>query len=154
MKKIDAINKQILAILQDNGSITNSDLAAQIGLSPATTLERVKKLKKEGIIRKTVALVNPEMVDQNILAWVEISMLDHSSQASKMVRDAIKNISSVLECYHIAGEQDFLMKVVTKDIKTYREIAAEQIAKIPNIGKINSKFVLYIVKEETQIPIS
>ncbi len=153
MKKIDDTNKQILAILQENGSITNSDLAAQIGLSPATTLERVKKLKKEGIIRKTVALVNPEKVDQNILAWVEISMLDHSSQASKMVRDAIRNISSVLECYHIAGEQDFLMKVVTKDIKSYREIAAEQLAKIPNIGKINSKFVLDIVKEETQIPI-
>lgn len=153
MKKIDAINKKILGILQENGSITNSDLASQIGLSPATTLERVKKLKKEGIIRKTVALVNPEKVDQNIQAWVEISMLDHSSQASKMVRDAIRNISSVLECYHIAGEQDFLMKVVTRDIKTYREIAAEQIAKIPNIGKINTKFVLDIVKEETHIPI-
>ena len=80
-------------------------------------------------------------------------MLDHSSQASKMVREAIKNISAVLECYHLAGEQDFLMKVVTRDIKSYREISAEQIAKIPNIGKINTKFVLDIVKEETQIPI-
>ncbi len=153
MKGLDDINKRILNILQDNGSITNSELSGQIGLAPATTLERVRKLEKNGIIKKYVALVDAEKVDKPITALVEITMRDHSAEAIKMFNQKIAVMPEVLECYHVAGEKDYILKVVTADIKSYKIFATEKLAGIPKIGKVSTMFVLSSIKYQTSIPV-
>ena len=153
MKRLDEINKKILNILQNNGSITNSELANRIGLAPATTLERVRKLEKSGIIKKYTALVDAEKIDKPITALIEITMSDHSTNAIKSFNNEIVKFPEILECFHVAGEIDYILKVVTSDIKTYQIFATEKIAGIPNIGKVSTMFVLSTIKHDTAIPI-
>lgn len=127
MIKLDKINRQILSILQKNSSITNSKLAKTIGLAPATTLERIKKLEVSGVIRGYVALVDQKKIGKPITAFVEISVTNHSDTAIKEFSKEITAKPEVLECYHVAGVKDFLLKVVTEDIETYREFALDTI---------------------------
>ncbi len=149
--KLDEVNKQILSILQDDGSITNSELAKRIGLAPASTLERVKKLEKTGIIRKYVALLDSEKIGRDIVAFVEISMSEHSAETIKLFTREIVKIPEVLDCYHISGDKDFLLKVVTDSIKNYETFALEKLAVLPHVGKISTLFVLSTIKEETSL---
>ena len=154
MKKLDATNRKILEILQDNGAITNSDLAGLIGLSAASTLERVKKLEKNGFITQYVALVDPEKVGKGLTAFMEISIADHSSEALQVFLDAISTIPEILECHHITGEKDYILKVVTEDVQSYEKLAVEKVAKIPHIGRVNTMIVLSTKKQLTAIPLN
>ncbi len=149
--KFDEVNKQILSILQEDGSITNSELAKKIGLAPASTLERVKKLEKTGVIRKYVALLDAEKVGRDIVAFVEISMSEHSAEAIRLFSSEIAKIPEVLDCHHISGDKDFLLKVVTDSIKNYEKFALEKLAVIPHVGKISTLFVLSTIKSETSL---
>jgi len=149
--KIDDINKQIINILQDDGSITNSELAGRIGLSPASTIERVRKLEKQGIIRKYCALIDHEKIGKNVIVFVEIITKDHHREAMDLFIGAVKNVSEVLECYHISGDSDFLLKVIADDIADYERIALEELAMLPNLEKIRSHFVLSPVKLENKV---
>lgn len=152
--KLDDINKEILTILQDDASITNAELAQKIGLAPASTLERVKKLEKNGIITKTAALVDREKVGKEVMAFVEISMNKHNVDTIKLFAREIARIPEVLECHHVtSGDKDFLLKVVTGSIKQYEAFALEKLSVIPNVGKISTLFVLSTVKSETAIPL-
>lgn len=151
--KLDSINRSILNILQDDGSITNSELAQRIGLSPASTIERVRKLEKEGVIRKYCAMVAPEKIGKNVIVFVEIVTENHHREAMNRFIDAVKEVDEVLECYHISGDSDFLIKVMADDIADYERIALERLAVLPNLGKIRSHFVLSPVKLGTKISV-
>lgn len=153
MKKMDDIDKKILDILQESSSITNVELSSRIGLAPATTCERVKRLEETGIIQKYVALVNPEKVNKNVTAFVELNLKDHSREIVEKLEEDISKIHEVLECYHIAGDKDFLLKVVTTDIRGYETFALEKLATLPYIRQISTMFVLSTVKNHTHIPI-
>ncbi len=153
MIKLDKINRRILSILQKNSSITNSDLAKTIGLAPATTLERVKKLEVSGVIKGYVALVDQKKIGKPITAFVEISMTNHSAKGIKDFSNEITAIPEVLECHHLAGDKDFLLKVVTENIETYREFALDKLAAIPGIGNVCTLFTLDTIKDSTGIPV-
>lgn len=153
MKHIDEVNRRILNILQEHGSITNAELAGKVGMAPPTVLERVKKLERQGLIKKYVALVDEQKIGRGIIAYVSISVADHSFQAIKNFNKEIQNLNQVLECYHITGEKDYLLKVIVKDIPDYEVFALEKLASLPNIGKISTTFVLSKVKHETKIEI-
>ena len=153
MIKLDKINKKILRIIQDDGSITNSDLSKEIGLAPASTLERVRKLELSGVIKKYVGLVDPEKIGKGITVFVEITLLKHTSESIETFTREISAIPEVLECHHIAGDKDFLLKVVTEDIKDYKEFAMEKLAAMKGIGKVQTLFSLGTVKNTTAIPI-
>lgn len=153
MKKLDNTNRQILEVLQKDGSTTNTELARQVGLAPASTLERVKKLEKGGIITKYVALVDAEKVGKQIIAYVEITMGNHSAAAITEFEESIKDIPEILECHHVAGDKDFILKIVTEDMKSYERLALEKIAVIPNLGRVSTMFVLSTIKQKTGIPV-
>ena len=152
MPKLDNINRRILAILQNDCSITKADLAREVGLAPASTLERIKKLENNGVITGYAALVNHEKVGKPILAIVEITMADHSAASIKTFQDAVQKIPEILECYHVAGEKDFILKIVAADIPDYERLAVTKIAVIPNIGRVSTMFVLSTKKQLTSIP--
>ncbi|MCK5201859.1 MAG: Lrp/AsnC family transcriptional regulator [Spirochaetales bacterium] len=153
MIKLDKINRKILGLLQQNSSITNSDLSKVVGLAPATTLERVKKLEASGIIKGYVALVDQKKIGKPITAFVEISMVNHSAAAIKEFSKKIIELPEVLECHHLAGDKDFLLKVVTEDIETYRNFAMDKLAAIPGIGNVCTLFTLDTIKDSTGIPV-
>lgn len=150
--KLDEINRRILVLLQEDGSITNAELARRIGLAPASTLERVRRMEQKGIIAKYVAVVDPEKVGMPITAFVEIAMSDHSAAAIDLFANAVAEIPEILECHHVAGEKDFVLKVVTEDIRSYEKVALEKIATMPNIGHITTVFVLSTVKRAGGVP--
>jgi DNA-binding Lrp family transcriptional regulator len=150
--KLDDTNRRILDLLQEDSSITNAELARRIGLAPASTLERVRWLEHNGIIAKYVAVVDPEKVGMPITAFVEISMSSHSAATIDAFSAAIATIPEVLECHHVAGDKDFVLKVVTPDIRSYEKVVLEKIATMPNIGRITTVFVLSTVKRAGGVP--
>ena len=151
--KLDDIDKKILDILQDNGRITNADLASQIGLSPPPMLERVKKLERNGVIRKYVALVDPQKVGKSIIVFASVTLARHRIKSIDQVREEFRNCPEILECYSITGEEDYLLKVAVKDIADYENFMFHRLAKIPAISRIKSFVVLSTVKYDTKITI-
>ncbi len=150
---IDSINKKILNILQEDSSITNAELSEKLKLPATTVFDRVKKLEQRGIISKRVALVEPTKVGKGTIALVAISLTAHNAKNVKKFWKQIEKLNEVLECYHIAGAEDFMLKVVVKDMQSYEDFLLHKLTAIENIGKIHTSFVLSTVKYQTKIPL-
>ena len=147
--QLDDTDKQILNILQENGRITNAELASRVGISPPPMLERVKKLEKRGFIKKYVALVDPDAVGKGTMALVSVSLDRHRIKSIDQFMRAIERLPEVMECYHITGEEDYLLKVAIKDIHEYENFVLQKLTKIPALSKIKTSFILSTVKYET-----
>lgn len=111
--KLDRIDYNILKILQEKGRITNAQLANDVGLSPAPTLERVRKLETSGLIESYHALVNPELLGLSITVFIEVKLNYHSHFKIEQFIDSIKSLPEIVETYHITGDGDFLLKMHT-----------------------------------------
>lgn len=133
--------------------MTNAQIAEETSLSPASTLERVKKLEKAGIIDRYVALVEPETLGLKTTAFVSISLAKHTNEEVSRFRDAVSHMPEVLECYHITGDDDYLLKILVADIKAYEDFILNRLTTIPNVGKIRTSITLSTVKRETAVPI-
>jgi DNA-binding Lrp family transcriptional regulator len=151
--KIDAINRKILDILQNDSSITNQELAGRIGLSPATSLERVKKLEQAGIIRKYVALLDEKKLDKHVKAYIFITMKEHSASGLTEFNKHITHLPEVLECCRLAGEKDYLLKVVVDNIEDFELFTRTRLTTIPGIDKTSSNIVLASIVDRTDIPL-
>ncbi len=148
--KIDDTDIRILEILQTNSNIKNKQLASEIGISPPAMLERVKRLENTGIIKKYVALLDHEKVGQGIMALVSVVLAIHEIKSIDRFTKKINEIEEVLECFHIAGEEDFLLKVVVKDISEYKDFVVNKLTNIPGVNKIKTTFVLSSIKDSTK----
>lgn len=153
LDSLDRIDRRILDLLQDDATITNVELARVLALAPATTLDRVRKLRREGYIRSTVALVDPDLVGQRTIAFVSVSLRQHGAEKLNAFRTHIEELPDVLECYHVSGESDFLLKIVARDIRAYEDFLLHRLTSIPDIGRIHTSFVLSTVKHDTKLPI-
>lgn len=151
--KIDSIDKQILTILQQDAQITNVELAKKVGISPPSMLERVKRLEKNEIIKRYVAIVDPMKVSKGVFAMVSVSLSAHQLSSIDQFTRIIKKLDEVLECYHVAGEEDFILKVAVSSIEEYEKFILGKLTKINGVNKINTKFVLSTVKYNTKIKI-
>lgn len=151
--KLDNIDKKILDILQDDSRITNVQLATKVGISPPAMLERVKRLENNGVIRKYVALVNPEKIGRGTFAFVSVSLTAHQMNSIDVFKKHINKVEEVLECYHVAGEEDFILKVAVENIQEYEKFLLEKLTKIKGVSRINTMFILSTVKFNTKIHI-
>jgi len=151
--KFDEIDKKILNILQENGRITNADLASKVGLSPPPMLERVKKLEKNGVITKYVALLDPKKINKSTIIFVSLTLARHRLKSLDQVKEEFANFPEVLECYSITGEEDYLLKVMVKSVEEYEDFMLHKLAKIPAISRIKSFVVLSTLKYETKTEI-
>jgi len=150
---LDEVDVQLLALLQDDGRITNADLAKKVGLSPPSVLQRVRILEKSGLIRGYHALLDAERLGLRITALAMISLSLHQEQPIERFRKSVNEIPEVLECYHVSGEFDFLLKIVVKDIRAYEQLIRERLSKIKGIQQIKTSFVLANTKHTTKIPL-
>lgn len=150
---LDDIDKKVLNLLQDNGRITNAQLAKEVGISPPPMLDRVRKLEKNGYIQKYVALVDPKKLDRGTMAFVSVSLRLHQKDAIQEFVNEIQKIPEVLECHHITGEEDYLLKVVIKDIEHYKQFLLDKLTQFDGISKIKTSFIMNTLKQETRIPV-
>ncbi len=153
MNKFDEIDKKILNILQERGRITNANLAAEVGLSPPPILERVKKLEKNGVITQYVALLDPKKIDKATIILVSLTIARHRIKSLDQVNEKLNSFPEILEIFHISGEEDYLIKVVVKDIQEYEQFLLKKLATIPAISRIKSSVVLSTIKYGTKIAV-
>ena len=148
---LDYKDKHLLEELQKNSRITNAELAKRIGLSPSSTLERVEKLEISGFIDKYIAILNPRKAGYSCFTFVEVKLARHGETPVENFISSIALIPEVLECHHITGEADFLLKVVTKDIPAYEELILHQLSALTNVQTMKTSVVLSTFKNETKL---
>ncbi len=150
---LDEIDVQILRTLQTDGRITNADLAEKVGLSPPSTLQRVRRLEKAGLIRGYAALLDPDRLGFKVTVFASVRLELHQDQPVERFRREVMSIPEVLECYNVSGEADFLLKIIVADIKAYEALVREKLSRIRGIGQIQSSFVLATTKHTTRLPV-
>jgi len=151
--KLDKIDFHILKILQAKGRITNAQLAMEIGLSPAPTLERVRKLEVSGLIESYHAVVNAAKLGLNIMVFIEVKLNYHSHFKIEQFIETIEAMPEIVEAYHITGDGDFLLKMYCPSITDYQTFIVEKLSKIEGVGHIQSKVVLSQLKKAMSLPI-
>ena len=153
MYDLDNTDKQILNQLQHDSSITIKELAKILCLSTTPVHERIKRLEKDGVINKYVALIDQKKVDKKLIVFISISLKNHSrSYLEKFVAE-VDNFPEVTECYHIAGNFDYLLKVQLKDMEAYQQFILSKLSVNNNIDQVQSSFVLSKDKYSTALPV-
>lgn len=150
--KLDKIDLKILRILQENSKITNLDLSKKIGLSPAPTLERVKKLEQSDIIESYHAKVNPQQMGLNVRTFVLVNLQWKKENALASFLEKIQKIEEIVECFIITGEADFLMKIICKDIPSYEQLLFKTLSQIEEIERLKTLMTLSTVKDSRILP--
>ncbi len=152
--KLDRHDQQILRLLQEEGRISNQELADRIGLSPSPCLRRVQALEKSGLITGYRALVNAKALGLSLMALIHISMDQHTPERFKNFEEQISKIPEVMECLLITGQSaDYQLKVIVKDMDAYQELLLNRITRISGVTGVHSSFVLRRVIERTTLPI-
>ncbi len=149
---IDKTDLHILKILQLNGRITNLDLSQIVGLSPAPTLERVKKLEKKGFIKSYHARVDETKLGIGIKALMLVSLPRHTEGVEEKFKNQIADIAEITECYKVTGSADYILQVMVPDIHAFEELVARKIAVIEEISQMQTMVVLSKAKESNIIP--
>ncbi|MFO0634044.1 MAG: Lrp/AsnC family transcriptional regulator [Nannocystaceae bacterium] len=150
---LDAVDREVLRLLQHNGRMTNAALAEAVGLTPTPMLARIKKLEQRGVITKYVAIADAAALDRATTAFVSVKLAAHRLATHEAFLAAVTKLPEVLECHHIAGEDDFLLKVVVRDIREYEHFLLHRLSRISGIDRVQTTFVLSTAKNETAIPI-
>lgn len=150
--KLDKIDLKILRILQENSKITNLDLSKRIGLSPAPTLERVKKLETTDIIESYHAKVSAEKIGLNVSTFVLVTLAWNKENALENFIEKIGNIDEVTEAYIITGDGDFLLKIITKDIPSYEQLLFKKLSQIEEVERLKTFMTLSKVKKSKILP--
>lgn len=151
MKPLDATDHKILNILQEDSTISVKDIAEKVGLSFTPTYERIKTMKNNGVIEKYVAILNAEKAGFEMMAYCNITLKEQSLEKLQEFENKIKEQPNVLEVVSLSGTYDYMIKVVTKNIKEYNRFMTEVVANIPNIGQYHSNIVLSVIKDETKL---
>lgn len=152
--KLDRIDKKILHLMQENGRISNLELADLVGLSATPCSRRVKRLEESGLIDRHVTLLNKEALGLNLTAIISISMDRHTPDRFESFEKAISDMPEVIECSIVTGQSaDFLLKVVVKDMRHYEQFLLGQLTKLAGVTGVHSSFVLRQILSKTALPL-
>jgi len=151
--KLDKIDRKILELLQTNGRITNAAIAQNVGLSPAPTLERIKKLERRGVIKGYHARLAPEKIGNQIQTFTEITLSKHDHDVIQQFTSAVKDIPEIVGCYHTTGRADFLLRVAARDMKAYEDFLLNKLTRLPKLQHVETMIILSNYKEHHTFPI-
>ena len=147
--KLDQKDKDILELLQVNSKITVKELALKVNLSPTPVFERIKRLEKEGIIRGYMAHLDKEKLGYDLTVFCQVSLKTHTEKLIQDFEKAIKNMPEVVEAYHIAGNFDYLLKVIAHNNKQYHQFIIKTLSKLDMISNLQSNFVMFETKKRS-----
>lgn len=151
MTTLDNTDKALLTLLQHNSKQTTKALSMQLDLSVTAVYERIKKLEKHGVIEKYVTLLNKSKIGKDFVAFCHIKLVQHSRDYVIKFEREIAKLDEVLECYHISGDYDYILKVLVTDMTDFREFMVKKLTTIDHIGSTHSMFMINKVKHSTAI---
>ncbi len=151
--KLDELDRKILVLLQKEGRLSNKELAERINLTTTPTLERVRRLEREGVIEGYSARINREAVQKGFSAFVTITLSVHQLNLMDEFNEAIKSVPEILACYNTTGEGDFLLHIVAKDVKDFEQLMRTKLTTLPDVQRLHTSIVLGTIKEQSIIPV-
>jgi len=151
--KLDRVDLRILSDLQTDGRATNVDLARRAGISAPPCLRRVRALEEAGVIRGYHASVDPAALGYNVMVFAQVALNSHAEADLKAFEDRVGTWNEVRECYMLAGETDFLLKVVARDWEDYQRFLTTRLTAAPNVGHVTTALAIRSSKHEPGVPI-
>ncbi len=153
MTKLDEIDRRILRALQANGRIQNIELAEKVGLSPSPCLRRVKMLEAAGVIERYVALLDASKIGKGLTVFARIWLTGQDAETVDHFTDRIRSVPEVVECHLMAGECDFLLRVVVADIDGYRRFQADTLTRIKGVQSVKTEIPIQKIKLTSELPL-
>ncbi len=155
IKSLNKYDRLILEQLQQNGRMSNQELAEAINLSPSPCLRRVRQLEEQGLIEGYVAQVNARKLGLTLVAFVQISMDRHTPERFALLETTLAQFPEVLECHLITGQQaDYLVKVIVADMDAYQQFLLQKLTRIDGVSGVHSSFVLKSPINTRALPIA
>jgi Lrp/AsnC family transcriptional regulator, leucine-responsive regulatory protein len=151
--KLDAIDRTILMELQAEGRLSNLELAQRVHLSPSACLRRVKALEDGGVIAQYVAMINPRAVGKHGVSFTIINLESMNTPQLEAFEQAVRDQPEVLDCFYVAGSNDYLIRFTYRDAEDLERIHSEVLMRLPNVARTNSLLVLRTVKKTTALPL-
>jgi len=154
MPSLDRTDLRILELLQQEGRLTNQDLAERVSLSPSPCLRRLKRLEETGVIRGYVALLDPDRIGLGLLAYVSVKLEKRDKMPMDDFRARVQGWPEVLACYAMTGEMDYLLRVHVEDLQHFSRFVMDQLLRQPGVVDVRSSFALERIKETTALPLT
>ena len=146
---MDAIDKKLLKLLQEDTKKTTKELSLKLNLSVTAVYERIKKLERENIIDKYVALLNRNKINKGFVVFCHLKLLQHTKEFISQFEKEVVKLDEVLECFHVSGDYDYILKICVKDMEEYREFMVTKLTTLNHIGSTHSTFMIGEVKNTT-----
>ncbi|MFY0599395.1 MAG: Lrp/AsnC family transcriptional regulator [Cyclobacteriaceae bacterium] len=150
MEIIDETDRAILRILQKNSKKTAKEIASALNLTQSPVYERIKRLENGGYIKKYVAILDKNLLNRSVTAMCQVSLRYHDEAFIDNFVEEIHHLEEVQECYHMAGEVDFLLKINIEGLEAYHDFVRYKLSKVENIGVLNTTFVLKEIKHTSE----
>lgn len=150
---LDATDRSILQKLQEDAFLTTKEIASSVNMSTTPVFERVKRLERDGFIARYTALLDRRKVGLSMLVFCEVSLKEHNRDFLLRFEREVAELKEVIECHHITGAFDYLLKVVVRDMDNYQQFVKNKLAALENIGQVQSHFVMTEVKNSTVLPL-
>jgi len=150
---LDHTDRRILDLLQTEPGINASEIGEKIGLSQSAVWRRIQSLREEGVIREQPVKLDREKVGLNTMVFAHVKLTSHGRSNLADFSEAVRKYPEVLDCYVLLGNVDFLLRIVTEDIKAYEQFFFEKLSQLPGIQEVNSSIVLSDIKHTTVLPI-
>lgn len=151
---LDPKDQLLLTHLQADSKQTHKELALKLGLSVTAVYERVKKLERQGVIKSYVALLDPKVIGTQLTVFCQIRLKEHSKQQVEGFEKEVAHLEEVLECFHVSGEYDYLLKVLVKDMDHFRKFMVTKLTLLQQIGSTQSSFTISEIKNTTAIALT
>ncbi len=150
---LDEIDKTILRLLQADGRVSNAEIARRVGLSAPATHARVRRLEEGGVVRQYSTLLDREAMGFDMVCFISVSLQLHQFEAIERFKELVQDMPEVLECHHITGEFDYLLKAVFRNRDELQEFVVNKLTPIPGMARLNTSLVLIEIKATQQLPI-
>lgn len=147
----DIIDKKLISYLQKDSKMTTKELSVYLNLSSTAVYERIKKLEKNGVIEKYVALVNKEKIEKSFVVFCQIKLVQHKHEYVKRFEKEVIKFEEVLECYNVSGDYDYFLKIIVKNMEAYHNFLNDKLTTLDHISSAHSTFILNEVKNELAI---
>jgi Lrp/AsnC family leucine-responsive transcriptional regulator len=150
---LDSTDKKLLHLLQKDCKQTTKELSLKLNLSVTAVYERIKKLEREGIIDKYVVLLNHSKIEKGFVVFCHLKLIQHTIEFISKFESEVVKLKEVLECHHVSGDYDYILKVVVKDMEAYREFLVTKLTTLQHIGSTHSTFMISEVKYTTIVEV-
>jgi len=143
---MDTTDRKLLMLLQQDSTKTTKELSLKLNLSVTAIYERIKKLEREGVINKYVAILDQKKVEKTFVVFCHLKLIQHTKEYLTRFEQEVVKLEEVLECYHVSGDYDYILKIYVKDMEAYREFMVTKLTTLQHIGSTHSTFMISEVK--------